>query len=570
MKNPIWQLRHSRTDAVTALAQALHLPPVLAQLLVQRGIDTPEAANAFFSPSVEHLHDPFLMRDMDKAVERLTLAIERRQRILVYGDYDVDGTTSVAMMVEFLQSLGADCQYYIPDRYAEGYGISMAGIAFAERQDIALLIAIDCGINAIDPIARAQSAGIDCIICDHHLPKAVLPPALAVLDPKRPDCSYPYPDLSGCGVAFKLIQAYLMQHQLPTSALNRCLDLLAVSIACDLVPLTGENRILAHFGLRKLHKQPRIGLRVLASVLKREPPYSISDLVFGVGPSINAAGRLADAKLAVQLLLAADKQVALHLAEELYHKNNRRKDIEQQITAAAIAQVQSQYPGELPPILLVKGNDWHKGVVGIVAARLTEHFHRPAIVCTEVEGKIVGSARSVGRFDIHAAIDDSADLLLNFGGHRFAAGVTVDPAAWDAFAARLVRYGEAHLTEADTQAIQPIDGTLQLSDIHLDFWRQLQRFAPFGPGNRSPVFQTLGVRDTGQSKLIKQQHLRLVVTQGATRMEGMAFGQGDKYYLVRQHPVDICYVIERQSWRGQHYMRLRVKDIRPHLSPGEE
>lgn len=569
MTHKTWQMRPSRPDAAVSLAQALDLPPLLAQLLLQRGIDTPEAANAFFSPSVEHLHDPFLMQDMGRAVDRLTIAIQEQQPILVYGDYDVDGTTSVAMMVEFLQAQGAHCQYYIPDRYAEGYGISMAGIAFAERQNIALLIAIDCGITAIDPVTHAQASGIDCIICDHHLPKEVLPPALAVLDPKRPDCPYPFKELSGCGVAFKLLQAYLQQHQLPTSALNQCLDLLAVSIACDLVPLTGENRVLAHFGLRKLHKQPRIGLRVLASVLKREPPYSISDLVFGIGPSINAAGRLADARLAVQLLLAADKQVALHLAEELYHKNNRRKDIEQQITAAAIAAVESEYDA-LPPILLVKGEDWHKGVVGIVAARLTEHFRRPAIVCAQADGKIVGSARSVGQFDIHAAIADSAPLLLNFGGHRFAAGVTVAPEQWDAFKTQLLAYAQAHLTAADIQPTQPIDGTLSLSEINLDFWRQLQRFAPFGPSNRSPVFQTLGVRDTGQSKLIKEQHLRLVVAQGNSRMEGMAFGLGEWYYTVKHQPVDICYVIERQSWRGQHYTRLRIKDIRPHLSPAEE
>lgn len=510
------------------------------------------------------------MRDMGRAVDRLTIAIQERQPILVYGDYDVDGTTSVAMMVEFLQSLGAHCQYYIPDRYKEGYGISMAGIAFAERQNIALLIAIDCGINAIAPVTRAQSAGIDCIICDHHLPKLELPPAHAILDPKRTDCDYPYSELSGCGVAFKLMQAYLQRHQLPTSMLNQCLDLLAVSIACDLVPLTGENRILAHFGLKQLNRRPRIGLRALASVMRREPPFSVSDLVFGIGPSINAAGRLADAKLAVQLLLAADKQVALHLAEELHHKNNRRKDIEQQTTAAAIEAIGRLHPDGLPPILLLKGKDWHKGVVGIVAARLTERFRRPAIVCAEVEGKIVGSARSVGQFDIHAAIADSAEHLINFGGHQFAAGLTVAPERWSALQQQLTHYGTQHLTEADTQAIQYIDGTLDFREINLDFWRLLQQFAPFGPGNRSPVFQTLGVRDTGQSKRIKQQHLRLVVAQGGTRMEGMAFGLGDRLGLLQQQPVDICYVIERQSWRGQHYTRLRVKDIRPHLSVTKE
>lgn len=558
-----WMLNQPDEGIVKHLETVLGIDRISCQLLARQGISTFEAAKDFFRPDIKNLHDPFLMKDMEKAVNRLTKAIELNENILIYGDYDVDGTTSVAMMYQFLSNHHQHLEYYIPDRYREGYGISMAGIDYAKQNGINLIIAIDCGINAIQPVQKAKELGIDFIICDHHLPKETLPDAVAILDPKRKDCSYPFKELSGCGVAFKLIQAYLQKHQLPTKELNELLDLLVISIACDIVPIVGENRILAHFGLKKLNTQPRSGIRALIHVHQRNYPFSISDIVFGIGPSINAAGRLSDAKLSVRLLLANDKKVALHLAEELKHKNDKRKDFEYEITRAAMYQVIQHPDWEKRASIVVFGEDWHKGVVGIVASKLVDKFHKPAIVLTESNGQIIGSARSVRGFDVHEAIQSCEKHLINFGGHKYAAGLTIKKLAFEDFKVDFEKAVANSIKEEDLIPKEFVSAYLDFNEITPKFLRILKQFAPFGPSNRRPVFVTKGVKNTGRSKVLKNEHLRLDVQQADKKgFQGIGFSLGSKFDIVEKEDFDICYVIEENVWKGKKRLQLRVKDIR--------
>lgn len=557
-----WLKRTADEAVISHLQEVLQIDKIFCELLAQRGISTFEEAKRFFRPSVEHLHDPFLMKDMDKAVARLRQAIEHNEKILLYGDYDVDGTTSVAMMYSFLKNHHKNLQYYIPDRYNEGYGISYEGIEFAKNENISLVIAMDCGIKAVDKIAKANELGIDFIICDHHLPADELPNAVAVLDPKRNDCSYPYKELSGCGVAFKLVQAYIQEMKLEQSELNPLLDLVAVSIACDIVPMTGENRVLAHFGLKILNRKPRVGLRALIHILGREYPFSISDIVFGIGPSINAAGRLSDAKLAVQLLLATEKRVALQLAEELKNKNDKRRELEKEISEEAKYQVTMQPNWENQTSIVVFHKDWHKGVVGIVAARLTEYFQKPSIVLTTSNDKIVGSARTVANFDVHQAISNCEEHLVNYGGHRHAAGLTLTADTLENFKTDFEKTVRQTITEKDLTPIQYIDAEIEFNQITNKFQRILRQFAPFGPKNRRPIFATYGVEDTGESKVLKKTHLRFSIKKEDRKHEGIGFGMGYLGEAIKGKPFDICYVLEENTWRGKRRLQLRMKDVK--------
>ena len=557
-----WEKRTADETIVEHLQEVLQIDKIFCELLAQRGISTFEEAKRFFRPAVEHMHDPFLMKDMDKAVTRLRHAIDNNEKILLYGDYDVDGTTSVAMMYSFLKNHHSNLQYYIPDRYNEGYGVSYEGIEFAKNEEITLIIAMDCGIKAIDKVAKANEYGIDFIICDHHLPASELPKAIAVLDPKRSDCNYPYKELSGCGVAFKLVQGYVQEMGLEQAELNPLLDLVAVSIACDIVPMTGENRVLAHFGLKVLNRKPRVGLRSLIHVLGKEYPFSISDIVFGIGPSINAAGRLSDAKLAVQLLLATEKRVAVQLALELKNKNDKRREIEQGISEEAKYQFTMQPNWENQKSIVVFHKDWHKGVVGIVAARMSEYFQKPSIVLTAANDKIVGSARTVANFDVHQAILNCEKHLVNFGGHRHAAGLTLTAETLEEFRIDFEKTVSETITEKDLTPIQYIDAEIDFNRITNKFQRILKQFAPFGPRNRRPVFATYGVKDTGQSKVLKKTHLRFSVQQEDRKHDGIGFGMGYLGEAIKGQPFDICYVLDENTWRGKRRLQLRMKDVK--------
>lgn len=558
-----WTLLPADETTVASLQTSLKVHPVFCRLLVQRGITSFEAAKTFFRPEWSQLHDPFLMKDMDAAVDRLQTAVSNGEKILLYGDYDVDGTTSVAMLYEFLSDHTNKLDYYIPDRYKEGYGVSMAGIDHAIAQGFQLVIAMDCGVNAREQVAKAKQHGIDFIICDHHLPDGSLPAAVAVLDPMRPDCGYPFKGMSGCGVAFKLAQAFLQKNDLPDKPLHRSLDLLALSIAADIVPMTGENRVLAHLGLQLINRTERPGLISLIELSGRKRPFSVSDVVFGLAPLINAAGRLADADQAVKLLLSSNKTVATDNARVLLYRNQLRRELDQQIQDEAIRLFEKTPGHESRKSLVLFKNDWHKGVIGIAAARMVERFHRPSILLTESNGMAVGSARTVPGFNVYQAIKACDDLLTNFGGHDHAAGLTMPLEAVPIFQARFEEVVRNTITPAQQVPELLVNATLDFKSITPAFWRILRQFAPFGPGNHSPVFVTKNVVDTGSSKLMKGSHLRLSVRQGdSPPMIGVAFGMGEHFSkLSSGKPFHLAYKIEEENWEGKNYLRLMVKDF---------
>jgi single-stranded-DNA-specific exonuclease len=558
-----WTLIPANDEEVQQLQDALHIHPVFCRLLVQRGIKSFDEAKAFFRPELSQLHDPFLMKDMAKAVARLRRAIRKKERILLYGDYDVDGTTSVALMYSFLSTRHANLDYYIPDRHKEGYGVSMQGVDYARQSAVKLIIAMDCGIQATGPVAKAKAAGIDFIICDHHLPGSGLPWAAAILDPKREDCGYPFKELSGCGVAFKLAQAFLLKNKEPQEELWQLLDLLALSIAADIVPMTGENRTLAHFGLQELNRTKRPGLKALIEQSGRPLPFSISDVVFGLAPLINAAGRLADAQQAVRLLLSGDKYVATDNARVLTHRNKLRKEYDQNILSEAKKQFEDRKGWEdLRSIVLFQEN-WHQGVIGIAAARMVEHFHRPAILLTESNGFAVGSARSVPGFNIYAPIKTCEDLLVNFGGHDHAAGLTMPIEAVPEFTRRFEEAVRASITEEQRIPEVGVSAVLDLKDITPRFWKVLKQFAPFGPGNHNPIFVTKNVVDSGYSRVLKENHLRLAVQQdGEPPMYGIAFGRADAFAKIsKKKPCHLAYKLEENHWQGETTLRMMVKDL---------
>jgi len=559
-----WKLIPTDESEVRQLQEALKIHPIFCQLLVQRGIKTFEEAKSFFRPELSHLHDPFLMKDMEAALLRLEKAIQDEERILLYGDYDVDGTTSVALLYSFLKNHHSKLDYYIPDRYKEGYGISMQGIDFAKQNGISLIIAMDCGIKANKQVEKAKTLGIDFIICDHHLPEGQLPRAAAVLDPKRPDCAYPYKELSGCGVAFKLAQAFVQKNELPFETLTELLDFLVISIASDIVPMTGENRVLAFYGLKKLNRTQRPGLKALIAESQRLAPLNINDIVFGLGPMINAAGRLADAQQAVRLMLSNEKHLAFENARILNQRNEKRKEYDLLIAEEA-KMLFRQFSGwqNRKSIVLYQPH-WHKGIVGIAASRLVEQFHRPTIILTESNGMAVGSARSIRGFNVYEALKGCDDLLVNFGGHFYAAGMTLESERVSSFRERF----ESIVSETiEPEMLTPeveISTLLSLKEITPKFWRILKQFAPFGPGNRSPVFASKNVQDIGYSKLLKGNHLRLSVKQGdSSPIYGVAFGRGDAFEKVRtRKPFHICYKLEENNWEGRQSIQLMVKDLK--------
>ena len=554
--------------AAAALAEELAIHPALARMLLERGIRTAQQARHFFRPPLTELHDPFLMNDMQRAVDRLNQAMGRKERIMVYGDYDVDGCTAVALVYKFLRQFYSNVDYYIPDRYDEGYGISRKGVEYASLTGVGLIIVLDCGIKAIEEIAYAKELGIDFIICDHHVPDPVLPDAVAILNPKRRDNRYPYTDLSGCGVGFKFMQAFALNNGIEFNKLNQLLDLCAVSIASDIVPVTGENRILAYHGLRCLNSNPGIGLQAIIEVCGlADRELTMNDIIFKIGPRINASGRMQNGKEAVELLVERDLPTALERAGQINLYNEARKDLDKQTTEQAVEQVSRLPHLDERRSIVIYNEDWHKGVIGIVASRLTEQYYRPAVVLTRSEGMATGSARSVSGFDVYKAVQSCSDLLENFGGHTYAAGLTLPVEHIPAFAERFEQYVTDHILDEQTQASLDIDGVLDFRDINFKFYQQLRRFAPFGPQNPKPVFCTRRVYDYGTSKVVGrgQEHIKLelVDDKSSNVMNGIAFGQSSQArYIKSKRAFDICYTIEENSHkRGE--VQLLIDDIRP-------
>lgn len=543
------------------LARELRISEPSARLLVVRGITTGEEARRFVRPSLADLHDPFLMQDMDRAVERLLRAVESRERIMVYGDYDVDGTTAVALMYTFLRTQTDNLVFYVPDRYREGYGISFQGIDTAEAEGCSLIIALDCGIKAVDKVAYATERNIDFIICDHHTPGDELPAAVAVLNMKRQDCGYPYKELSGCGVGFKLVQAYALRKGIPMERIYTLLPLLAMSIASDIVSVTGENRILAFYGLRQMNACPSVGIQAITSVAGIEAKsITMSDLVFKIGPRINACGRMKSGKEAVELLITEDAAFARKQAEEVNNYNNERRDYDTRTTEEALEMLRTDPGNERKHTTVVYSPLWHKGVVGIAASRLTEVYYRPTIVLTAGENGIIsGSARSVGSFDIYSAIDACRDLLTNFGGHKFAAGLSMLEADLPEFRRRFEEYVAAHITPDQMQPTLHIEAEIALADITPQFFNILRHLEPFGPGNPRPTFLTRDlINNHGTRRVGKTgEHLRLDVTDRTAAMAGIAFGQGDKaLHLQNGGSADICYHIEPNTYNHQTTIQM--------------
>jgi len=552
-------------QAVTELSAKLGIDPVLSQLLVQRGVTDFDEAKYYFRPLVEHLHDPFLMAGMEQAIERIDLAINRGEKILIYGDYDVDGTTSVALVYGFFSKRYPNLEYYIPDRYLEGYGISTKGIDYAAENGFSLIIALDCGIKSVDKIAYANALGVDFIICDHHLPGDELPAAVALLDPKRPQCDYPYKELSGCGIGFKLIQAYAQVHDIDFEEVAIYLDLVAISIACDIVHITGENRVLAHYGLQRINSNPCIGVKALMGVAKKTTSdYTITDIVFLLGPRINAAGRIADAKQAVELLISCHEGEANELSGHINTKNQERKEHDLSITGDALSMIDEDQILIDRKSTVVYREDWHKGVIGIVASRLTEKYYRPTIVLTKSNGYVAGSARSVIGFDLYEALCDCSDLLIQFGGHKYAAGLTMQPENVAAFADRFEEVVSATIPPELLIPEILIDAELELKQIDSKFFRILQQFAPFGPENMSPVFLSKGVKVKGLANLVGGTHLKLAIEQaGSAVFDCIAFSQAHHVDQINSgQPFDVCYSIEENVWRDRRSLQLNIKGIR--------
>ena len=561
LRNPLTPNQQPTADS---LALQLNLNPFLAQLLVQRGVDTFDSAKAFFRPELSQLHDPFLMADMQKAVDRLNLAMERNEKIVVYGDYDVDGTTSVAMFYGFLSRFYDKLEHYIPDRYAEGYGVSRQGVEWARDNGFSLIVTLDCGIKSVDKVQLAAEYGIDFIICDHHRPGDELPAAVAVLDPKRADCLYPYKELTGCGVGFKLLHAFCLDHDYDLSLLYQYLDLLVVSIACDIVHITGENRVMAYYGLKRLNEAPRTGLKALAQVAGFTKKMDIMSVVFGLGPRINAAGRIAHAREAVRLLLSDDEAEATDFSFEINKHNLERRTFDSSITDEAISMIEnSEWQQNASSTVLFKPT-WHKGVVGIVASRCIEQYHRPTIILTQSHDKAAGSARSVPGFDVYEAIEACADLLEQFGGHTFAAGLTLPLENVDAFRAKFDEVVAKTILPEQLTPMIDIDLELDLAAITPKFFNIINQMQPFGPQNMVPVFSSSGVMVAGRPTIMKEKHLKIEVYQTGTPVfTAVGFGMAHHHAdLMAGKPFSICYSIEENDFRGVKSLQLFLKDVR--------
>ena len=568
----LWQIQTLTAEQQAlrdGLSQQLGISPMAASLLVRRGITTRAEASAFVHPSLSQLHDPMLMAGMREAEHRLSQAVENGEKILIYGDYDVDGTTAVALMYRFLSSFYTNIDYYIPDRYTEGYGISFRGVDYAQSQGCTLIIALDCGIKSADKVAYARNRGIDFIICDHHMPGSERPQAVAVLDSKQDDDPYPFKELSGCGVGFKLAQAYAQTHHLLfEQALNPLLELLAMSIASDIVSLTGENRVLAYYGIRQINTHPSVGLQGLLKMTDLEgKQVNISDLVYRIGPRLNACGRIKSGRAAVELLISQDATVATEIAQTIESFNSERKEKDEKITQEALQQLESDPEHLNKHTNVAYGADWHRGVLGIVASRLTENYYRPTIVLANTDdGLIAGSARSVGGFDIYSAIDSCRDLLTNFGGHTFAAGLSMQPQNLREFKRRFEAYVAAHISDEQQVPVLRVEEELQLGDIDKPFYNVLRHLEPFGPDNPHPRFVTRNLINNRYTKRVGKQgeHLKLDLTDRNVAISGIAFGKGDMaMYIQNGNAVDVCYSLEQNTYNGMTTLQMKVEDIVP-------
>lgn len=557
-----WKILTADRQKVNVLQQSLKIHPVICKILIQRGIETFEQAKDFFRPQLTALHSPWLMKDMDKAVERVTRAVNLKEKILVFGDYDVDGTTAVASMYQFLKKIHSNLDFYIPHRYREGYGISKAGIDFAKANGFSLIISLDCGIKSADLIGYAKELAIDFIVCDHHLPDEILPPAVAILNPKQKDCNYPFKELCGCGVGFKLMCALSEKMQLPENAAFEYLDLLATAIAADIVPVAGENRILAFHGLIKANKNPNYGIRALSKLSGLVKDLHITNLVFMIAPRVNAAGRMDDARKAVQMFVANTEEEALLYAEQLHSDNTDRKEADKSITEEALALIHGKEEWIKRKSTLVFQPHWHKGVVGIVASRLIEHHYRPTIVLTQSGEYAAGSARSVPGFNLYEAIHACREHLLGYGGHFAAAGMTLELEKVDAFREKF--------EEIVSSTIQPellipeiiIDAEISLKDIKQTFYDIICQMEPYGPENLRPVFITRNVINSGYSKIVKEEHIRFSLREDNFIMNGIGFGMAGKFRLLdNQQPIDIVYTIDENEWNETKSLQLKVIDI---------
>lgn len=568
-----WQIQQTNPEIVSLLHESLKINPKICHLLAARGISTFDEAKDFFRPQLTHLHDPYLLKDMDKAINRIQKAISNKEKILVFGDYDVDGTTAVSLVYSFLKSIYSEIGYYIPDRYKEGYGISFDGIDYAAENNFSLIIALDCGIKANDKIDFANEKNIDFIICDHHLPGDELPKAIAILDQKRADCTYPYKELSGCGIGFKLIQALAPLFNVKPENVFQYLDLVAISIASDIVPITGENRVLTYYGLKIINEKPRAGIQALLNialnkdgeiVTTRKRLLETMDLVFIIGPRINAAGRIGHGSQAVELLVETDIDKAAIMAQGIQVNNQTRKEYDKDITEEALEMVAES------SVLLAKKTtvlfkpDWHKGVIGIVASRLIEKYYKPTIILTESNGSATGSARSVHGFDIYEAINACSEFLEQFGGHKYAAGLSMRLENLPKFIAKFEEIVAARITEDQMVPKIDVDAEIELSDITPTFLNIIEQMGPFGPGNMRPIFITKGVADTGNTRLVKEEHLKLEVNKaGQKSVSGIGFNMKTYFDYIAENPIfDICYQIYENDWQGRKNVEIRLKDLK--------
>lgn len=555
-------------EKIDTLAKDLNCSYVIANLLLQRGVNTAEEAHAFFNPTLNMLHDPFLMKDMDKAVSRLERAIGNEEKVMIYGDYDVDGTTAVSLLYKYLKNKCENPEYYIPDRYTEGYGVSIRAIDYAAANGISLMIVTDCGVKAVEKVRYAKSKGVDVIICDHHTPGDELPEAVAVLDPQRKDCNYPYRWLSGCGVSFKLAQAYSLRHNLPMSDLYKLLDLVCVSIASDIVPITGENRILAHFGLQQLNRNPSLGLKTILKFSGIDKDLSINDIVFRIGPKINAAGRVESGNKSVELLIADDIEKAAEVAGSINNFNDQRKKLDHDITEEALEYINQSHYDQTQKATVLYNPNWHKGVIGIVASRLTEYYYRPTVILTESNGLATGSARSVEGFDLYYAISQCSEFLENYGGHKYAAGLTLKLENIEPFKAKFQRIVSETITEEMLTPQINIDVQIKLNDITAELYAMIQKFAPFGPNNTIPVFMTDNVTNFMGSKQVgrNNEHLKLVVvddTRVCNDRSGIAFGMGEDFSRISKGEYfDICYTLQENEFMGRSDIQMMIRDLK--------
>ena len=555
-----WNILESKNTVVSKLSKALNVSEIVAHLLVLRGITTFDEAKSFFRPEISHLNNPFLMKNMQKAVDRIQTVIASGEKVLVYGDYDVDGTTSVAMMYSFLKKKVREIEYYIPCRYDEGYGISLKGIDYAKKNNFTLIIALDCGIRAVNQVDYANEKGVDFIICDHHNPGKKIPKAVAILNPKQADCNYPYKELSGCGVGFKLIEAFSQQNNIDFSEIIEYLDLLTVSIGADIVPMTGENRVFAFYGLQQINKSPRVGLKALMETANKTKEVTVTDLVFGVAPRINAAGRIDHARKAVEILVETDYSKAKLFADKIEENNTTRKDLDKSITKKALEMVDVKKKSTV-----VYSENWHKGVVGIVASRLIETYYKPTIVLAEKDGMLTGSARSVHDFDLYSAIAKCEHLCEKFGGHKYAAGLSIKkdnlPQFIDAFEKSVME----SISEDQLTPKINIDMVIDINNVDDKLYRIIKQFAPFGPKNLPPIFISKGVIDNGYGKQVGEDktHLRINAKRNKGAIAGIGFGMGDYFEMIKDNQTfDVCYSIDENEWNGKKTLQLRLRDIK--------